>query len=62
MNISLPEALKAFFDERVNRADQVSRAERELALLLRKGLAGKGIVVNRAYWARKRRRIARGRS
>lgn len=60
MNISLPEALKAFVDERV---DQVRRAERELALLLREGLeSGEGVPVNRAYWAGKRRRAARGRS
>jgi len=78
MNISLPEALKAFVDRRVNkdgystsseyvreliRADQVRRAERELALLLREGLeSGEGIPVNRAYWAGKGRRIARRRS
>jgi antitoxin ParD1/3/4 len=78
MNISLPEALKEFVDRRVNqdgystsseyvreliRADQVRRAERELALLLREGLeSGEGIPVNRAYWAGKRRRMARGRS
>lgn len=78
MNISLPEALKAFVDERVDkdgystsseyvreliRADQVRRAERELALLLREGLeSGEGVPVNRAYWAGKRRRAARGRS
>jgi len=78
MNISLPELLKAFVDERVStdgystsseyvreliRADQVRRAERELALLLREGLeSGKGSAVNRSYWAGKRRRIARRRA
>ena len=78
MNISLPERLKAFVDERVStdgystsseyvreliRADQVRRAERELALLLREGLeSGEGSPVNRSYWAVKRRRIARGRA
>ena len=78
MNISLPELLKAFVDERVStdgystsseyvreliRADQVRRAERELALLLREGLeSGEGSAVNRSYWAGKRRRIARGRA
>lgn len=73
MNISLPEALKVFVDERVSkdgystsseyvreliRADQVRRAERELARLLREGLeSGEGIPVNRSYWASKRRRV-----
>ncbi len=76
MNISLPDALKAFVDERVDkdgystsseyvreliRADQVRRAERELTLLLREGLeSGEGIPASRAYWAGKRRRIRRG--
>jgi antitoxin ParD1/3/4 len=78
MNISLPEALKAFVDERVSkdgystsseyvreliRVDQVRRAERELALLLREGLeSGEGVPVNRAYWESKRRRVVRRRS
>ncbi len=78
MNISLPEALKAFVDERVSkdgystsseyvreliRVDQVRRAERELALLLREGLeSGEGVPVNRAYWESKRKRVARRRS
>ena len=75
MNISLPEGLKAFVDERVSkdgystsseyvreliRADQVRRAERELAALLREGLeSGEPVAANRAYWAEKRRRITR---
>ena len=75
MNISLPDALKAFVDERVSkdgystsseyvreliRADQVRRAERELALLLREGLeSGEAISADRSYWADKRRRVAR---
>lgn len=51
LNNSLPEALKA-----------LRRPERKLALLLREGLeSGYGIPLNRAYWAGKRRRIARRR-
>lgn len=75
MNISLPDGLKAFVDERVSkdgystsseyvreliRTDQVRRAERDLALLLREGLeSGEGISAGRAYWAEKRRRARR---
>ncbi len=78
MNISLPDGLKAFVDERVKkdgystsseyvreliRADQIRRAERELACLLREGLeSGEGIPVTRAYWAKKRRALARRRA
>ena len=78
MNISLPEALKAFVDERVSedgystlseyereliRADQVRRAECELMALLHEGLAsGDGVAVRRSYWAAKRGLIARRRA
>lgn len=78
MNISLPDALKAFVDERVSkdgystsseyvreliRADQVRQAERELARLLREGLeSGEGIDADRSYWAEKRRQAARRRA
>jgi antitoxin ParD1/3/4 len=78
MNISLPERLKAFVDERVKRdgystsseyvrelirADQIRRAERELADLLRAGLeSGQGMAVTRAYWAKKRKALARRRA
>lgn len=77
MNISLPPSLKAFVDERVDkdgystsseyvreliRADQVRRAERELALLLREGLeSGEPAAAGRGYWAGKRRHLARSR-
>jgi len=75
MNISLPDALKAFVDERVKRdgystaseyvrelirADQIRRAERELVSLLREGLeSGEGLAVTRTYWAKKRKLLAR---
>jgi antitoxin ParD1/3/4 len=78
MNVSLPEELKAFVDERVRkdgystsseyvreliRADRVRRAERELAGLLRAGLeSGEGIPVTKAYWARKRKALGRRRA
>ncbi len=75
MNVSLPEALKAFVDERVQRdgystsseyvrelirADRVRRAERELAGLLRAGAeSGAGIAAGKAYWAAKRKALRR---
>lgn len=78
MNISLSDALKAFVDRTVSRggystsseyvrelirADQVRRAERELASLVREGLeSGASVPVTRSYWAEKRRRVLRRRS
>ena len=78
MNVSLPDRLKAFVDERVKRdgystsseyvrelirADRIRRAERQLADLLRAGLeSGKGIAATRAYWAKKRKALARRRA
>jgi len=75
MNVSLPDALKNFVDDRVRkdgystsseyvreliRADQVRRAERELVALLRVGLeSGEGVPVGTSYWARKRRALVR---
>ena len=75
MNVSLPVSLKDFVDDRVRkdgystsseyvreliRADQVLRAERELAALLRTGLeSGEGVAVTKAYWARKRKALGR---
>lgn len=75
MNVSLPVSLKNFVDDRVRkdgystsseyvreliRADQVLRAERELAELLRTGLeSGQGVKVTKAYWARKRKVLGR---
>lgn len=75
MNVSLPVSLKDFVDDRVRkdgystsseyvreliRADQVLRAERELAALLRTGLeSGEGVAVTKAYWARKRKVLGR---
>lgn len=77
MNISLPDALKSFVDDRVRkdgystsseyvreliRADAVRRAERELTDLLRAGLeSGPARPAGRAYWARKRRALVRRR-
>jgi len=78
MNVSLPDGLKAFVDERVRkdgfstsseyireliRADQVRRAERELAALLREGLeSGAAIPVTQGYWTKKRKALARRRA
>jgi antitoxin ParD1/3/4 len=78
MNISLPDALKDFVDDRVQkdgfstsseyvreliRADQVRQAERHLVALLRSGLeSGAGIPVTKAYWARKRKALVRRRA
>ncbi len=75
MNISLPDALKDFVDDRVQkdgystsseyvreliRADQVRQAERQLVALLRAGLeSGDGIPVDKSYWARKRKALGR---
>ncbi|HEY9530641.1 MAG TPA: hypothetical protein VIQ55_04580 [Burkholderiales bacterium] len=40
-------------------ADQVRRAERELAALVREGLeSGESVPIKRAYWADKRGRLA----
>jgi antitoxin ParD1/3/4 len=78
MNISLPDALKDFVDDRVRkdgystsseyvreliRADQVRQAERQLLALLRAGVqSGEPIPVTKAYWARKRRALSRRRA
>lgn len=78
MNVSLPDALKNFVDERVRkdgystsseyvrdliRADQVRQAERQLVALLRAGLeSGEGIPVTKSYWARKRKALGRSRA
>jgi antitoxin ParD1/3/4 len=78
MNISLPDALKDFVDDRVRedgystsseyvrqliRADQTRQAERQLAALLRAGIeSGEPVPVTRAYWARKRRALGRRRA
>lgn len=78
MNISLPDALKDFVDDRVQkdgystsseyvreliRADQVRQAERRLVALLRTGLeSGASIPVSKSYWARKRKALVRSRA
>ncbi len=78
MNVSLPDALKDFVDDRVQkdgystsseyvreliRADQVRQAERELLALLRAGLeSGEAIPVTRSYWASKRKALGRSRA
>lgn len=78
MNVSLPESLRTYVDDRVRkdgystsseyvreliRADAVRRAERELADLMRAGLAsGPAMPAGKAYWARKRRALARRRA
>jgi len=78
MNISLSEALKAFVERTVSeggystsseylreliRADQVRRAERELASLVREGLeSGTSVPITPSYWAGKRRLILRRRA
>lgn len=78
MNVSLPDPLKAFVDERVRkggystsseyvreliRADQLRRAERELLDLLRAGVeSGGGIAATREYWAGKRKALRRRKS
>ncbi len=70
MNISLPETLKKFVDEQVDRAgygssseyvrelirrDRIAEGERELAALMREGLAsGDGVLVDRRFWAKKK--------
>lgn len=76
MNVSLPDALKDFVDDRVRkdgystsseyvreliRADQVREAERKLVDLLRAGIeSGEGIPATKAYWAGKRKALRRG--
>jgi antitoxin ParD1/3/4 len=78
MNVSLPESLKSFVDDRVRkdgystsseyvreliRADAVRRAERDLAELLRAGLeSGPAVPAGKAYWARKRKALGRRRA
>ena len=74
MNISLPEILKSFVDQQVERGgygssdeyvrelirnDQVRRARNELRELLREGLAsGEPEPVEEAYWGGLRQRIS----
>lgn len=78
MNVSLPDALRDFVDDRVRRdgystsseyvrdlirADQARQAERQLLGLLREGLeSGDPLPVTGAYWARKRKALGRGRA
>ncbi len=78
LNVSLPVSLKDFVDDRVRkdgystssgyvreliRADQVLRAERELAALLRTGLAsGERVTLTKTYWACKRKALGRSRA
>ena len=66
LDVSLPEALKAFIDERVGsgpyrtsseyigeliRRDQIAEGERQLRAALEEGLqSGPGIPVDAAYW------------
>lgn len=73
MNISLPQPLKDFVEERVKqggystpseyvrellREDQKRRAEEKLEALLLEGLnSGKPIDVTQEYWEKKRRRL-----
>jgi antitoxin ParD1/3/4 len=73
LNISLPQPLKDFVEERVKqggystpseyvrellREDQKRRAEEKLEALLLEGLnSGKPIDVTQEYWEKKRRRL-----
>lgn len=75
MNISLPDSLKQYVDQQVNRAgfgsaseyvrelirlDQVRQAERELARMLAEGFAsGPALEATPDYWAARRARLAR---
>lgn len=74
MNISLPETLKSFVDQQVERGgysssgeyvrelirnDQVRRAKDDLRKLLREGLtSGEAAPVEEAYWGGLRQRIS----
>jgi antitoxin ParD1/3/4 len=78
MNVSLPDALKEFVDDRVRkdgystsseyvrdliRADQARQAERQLLALLRTGLeSGDAVPVTKSYWVRKRKALGRNRA
>lgn len=75
MNVSLPETLKQYVDQKVAaegfssaseyvrdliRQDQVRHAERHLAALLAEGVAsGPSVPVNDSFWAERRARLAR---
>ncbi len=70
ISLRLPGSLRAFVDRQVNqtgystsseyvrdliRRDQVTQAERELAVLMRAGLeSGESIPVDAKYWQRKK--------
>lgn len=74
MNIALPEAMKAFVQERVSeggyssaseyvreliRADQKRRVEERIDALLLEGLdSGQPIAVSEGYWDEKKRKLA----
>ena len=78
MNISLPDAMKAFVDQQVEksgysssseymrdliRQDQVRQAEQQLAALIREGLdSGAGVPADAGYWFGKRARLSATRS
>jgi antitoxin ParD1/3/4 len=70
MNVSLPDTLKDFVDQQVDRRgystsseyvrdlirrDQVAQGERELAALLREGVeSGAAVPVGKGHWDRKK--------
>lgn len=74
MNISLPDAMKAFVDQQIEksgysssseyvrdliRRDQMKQAEQQFAELIREGLeSGPGVPADDGYWSRKRARLA----
>ncbi|MEO8143303.1 MAG: type II toxin-antitoxin system ParD family antitoxin [Betaproteobacteria bacterium] len=78
MNVSLPNSLKDFVDDRVRkdgystsseyvreliRADQLRQAEQQLVAMLRAGIeSGEGIPITKSYWVRKRKALRRGRA
>lgn len=78
MNISLPDAMKAFVDQQIEksgysssseymrdliRQDQIRQAEQQLAALIREGLdSGPGVPVDAGYWSGKRARLSATRS
>lgn len=75
MNVSLPESLKQYIDQKVAadgfssaseyvrdlvRQDQIRQAERQLAALLAEGVAsGPAVPVNDGFWAERRARLSR---
>lgn len=75
MNVSLPETLKKYVDQQVERAgygssseyvrelirrDRIAQGERELAAMMREGLtSGESVVVDRQFWARKKAALRR---